>query len=842
MSTESEDNKNPSYDASNIRYLEGIEGIRLRPAMYIGGTDMVGLHHLLYEVTDNVLDEYVNGFAGGMAITINVDGSVSVIDDGRGIPVGRMQDEENKSALEIVFTKIHAGGKFDRDSGYATGTGGLHGVGITAVNACSEWLEVEVYREGHVWTMEFSRGEMTSDLKKLGTTEKTGTKVTFKPDAEIFDNTSMVYETIIRRMQDAAFLNPGIRIHIKDERSNQSEEFYYEDGLSEFVQHLNRTETALHPEVIKVIGEHEGTQVEIALQYNDGYTENIRCYANGIYNPEGGTHLSGFRSGLTRTINSYGKKANLFKDSSPSGEDFREGLAAVITVRIPNPQFESQTKIKLTNSEVDGIVASTMQEQLSKYMEENPSIAKRICQKGMLAAEAREAARKQREMVRRKGALTTGGLPEKLRDCRSRELDITEIYLVEGDSAGGSADTGRDSNTQAILPLRGKILNVEKAQLVKILDNNEIINIFKAIGLAPGAEMEDVTKRRYGKIILMTDADVDGSHIRTLLLTFIFRHMKPLVKEGCIYIAQPPLYRVQKKGKTRYVQTHELMMDELIELGLTKTTLQFQQDGAVFDEDTLRKVVTVIHRLEESLETLERRGVPLRIMTTEYLTDAGLLPRFRVFIGKEQFWFENREIMDLFLEEEQKKRGVEFQVKTEQIKTENVASEQKSEDPKTEENDSEEAKPEEKTGPMLQVFDLYEVRSINDALRKLKDYGIKVKDLISAGSKNGEPVLPFTIEHDGTTQRMSNLRDLPMTLRKLGEKGMNITRFKGLGEMDADELWETTMDPETRTLLQVTMNDAASADEIFRILMGDHVEPRREFIEKHALDVKELDV
>lgn len=829
-----------NYDESNIRALEGIEGIRLRPAMYIGGTDLVGLHHLLFEVTDNVLDEFVNKSAFGMVVTINADGSASISDDGRGIPVGRMEDKENKSALEIVFTKIHAGGKFDRESGYATGTGGLHGVGITAVNACSEWLEVEVCREGHVWTMEFARGDVVNDLKKLGTTDTTGTKITFKPDPTIFPNTNFVYETIIRKLQDAAFLNPGIRIKVVDERSNQSDEFYYEDGLSEFVRHLNRTETALHEEVVKVEGQHEDVKIEIALQYNDGYNENIRCYANGIYNPEGGTHLSGFRSGLTRSINNYAKKANLFKDSSPSGEDFREGLAAIITVRIPNPQFESQTKIKLANSEVDGAVASTMQEQLSRYLEENPSIAKKIAQKGLLAAEAREAARKQREMVRRKGALTTGGLPEKLRDCRSRELDITELYLVEGDSAGGSADTGRDSNTQAILPLRGKILNVEKAQLVKILDNNEIINIFKAVGLTPGAEMEDVSKRRYGKMILMTDADVDGSHIRTLLLTFIFRHMKPMVKEGCIYIAQPPLYRVQKKGKTRYVQTHEVMMAELIELGLTGTSLRFEADGAVFDEDNLRKVVTMIHRLEESIETLERRGIALRVLATEYITDDGLLPRFRVFIGREQFYFADRQKMETFLEEEQKKRGVEFEVLSTQTVVENKPDAAKDEAAKKDDSDTD-AETETK-GPVLQIIDLFEARSINESLKALKDYGIKVSDLVSAGTRNGEPILPFTILSGESNHRLSSLRDLPNTLRKMGEKGMSITRFKGLGEMDADELWETTMDPGTRTLLQVTMEDAASADEIFRVLMGDHVEPRREFIEKHALDVKELDV
>ncbi len=821
------------YGASNIRALEGIEGIRLRPAMYIGGTDLVGLHHLVFELTDNVLDEYVNNHAASMTVKINADGSVTVSDDGRGIPVGVMEDQENKSALEIVFTKIHAGGKFDRESGYATGTGGLHGVGITAVNACSEWLEVEVRREGHVWTMEFSRGELTSDLKKIGTTDKTGTKVTFMPDKEIFPDINFNYETLKKRLQDAAFLNAGVRIRLIDERNDLSDEFYYEDGLVEFVKHLNRTETPLHPDVIKIEGKQDDVVVEIAMQYNDGYSENIRCYANGIYNTEGGTHLSGFRGALTRTMNSYGKKANLFKDATPSGEDFREGLAAVITVRIPNPQFESQTKIKLTNSEVEGALGSLVQEQLTKFMEENPQLAKKILQKGLLAAEAREAAKKQREMVRRKGALTTGGLPEKLRDCRSRELDITELYLVEGDSAGGSADTGRDSNTQAILPLRGKILNVEKAQLVKVLDNAEVSNMFKAVGIPPGAELEDISKRRYGKIILMTDADVDGSHIRTLLLTFLFRHMRPLVQEGCIYIAQPPLYRVtQKNKKSRYVQTNEQMMSELIGLALSKANLFCKSDGVVFEGVNFAKLVELLKELEEPLSTMERRGISLRFLIKSELIKDGQLPRYQVFLGKEQHWFSDKAEMETFLTEETRKRGIEFEVANDKDEVEETSEE------------STEDRSDQNKKVTLYMIDLHEVRKINELLRQLKDYGIEIHDLAPAGLKGGESFFPFVIRTEKKEVPLGSLRGLLQTLRKVGEDLIQgkITRFKGLGEMDADELWLTTMDPEARNLLQVTMDDAAGADEIFRILMGDHVEPRREFIEKHALDVTELDV
>jgi len=634
-------------------------------------------------------------------------------------------------------------------------------------------------------------------------------------------------ETIAKRLQDAAFLNAGIRIRLADERSGQSDEFYYEDGLVEFVKHLNRTENALHPEVIRIAGDQEDVTVDIAMQYNDGFSENIRCYANGIYNPEGGTHLSGFRGALTRTLNSYGKKENIFKDANVSGEDFREGLAAVITVRIPNPQFESQTKIKLTNAEVEGALGSIVQEQLTKYLEENPPIAKKILQKGILAAEAREAARKQREMVRRKGALTTGGLPEKLRDCRSRELDITEVYLVEGDSAGGSADTGRDSNTQAILPLRGKILNVEKAQLVKVLDNVEISAMFKAIGVPPGPELEDVSKRRYGKVILMTDADVDGSHIRTLLLTFLFRHMRLLVQEGCVYVAQPPLYKVSSKNKqVRYVQTHEQMMSELIEMALSHSKLICKADGAVFEEENFRKLIEPMRELNEPLETLERRGITLRFIEQNDLYKDGRLPRYQVFIGKEPHWFYDKAEMEAFLESEKTRRGAEF-----------VVADDKEVDPKTTTEEASEA-------TQLYMIDMHEVRRINESLRKLKDFGVQLKDLIPAGLRDGEMIFPFVLETDKKEIPLTSLRDLLQDLRKLGEDLIQgrITRFKGLGEMDADELWLTTMDPETRNLLQVTMEDAAAADEIFRVLMGDHVEPRREFIEKHALDVKELDV
>jgi len=828
------------YGADKIQHLEGIEGIRLRPAMYIGGTDMVGLHHLVFEVTDNVLDEYVNGFAATLSVTIYGDGSIEIVDDGRGIPVGPIPDLDNRSALEVVFTEIHAGGKFDRKA-YATGTGGLHGVGLTAVNACSEWVEVEVRREGHVWTMEFARGEMISGLTKLGTTDQSGTKILFKPDPQIFPSTVFVYDTIHKRLQDCAFLNAGVRVFIKDERSGQSDAFHYEDGLREFVKFLNRTETPITADVIRIQGEVEGARVDVALQWNDGFSENVRSYANGIYNSEGGTHISGFRMALTRTMNNYGRKENLYKDMVPSGEDFREGLAAVITVRIPNPQFESQTKIKLTNPEVEGVMNSVVGDGLSKFFEENPSIAKLIATKGLRAAEAREAARKARDLARDKSKVSGGGLPEKLRDCRNHSLDVSELYLVEGDSAGGSADTGRDAAHQAILPLRGKILNVEKAQLVKVLGNTEVAAIFKAIGISPVAEDQEVAKRRYGKIILMTDADIDGSHIRTLLLTFMFRHMRELVKQGCVYVAQPPLYRVLQKNrrnqKPRYVQTHTEMMSELLGLGLDGSELRFRGrqggNGDVRDlsGEKLSSLSSLLESLEESLTALERRGIELRSISRHLMAD-GLLPRFRVFLGAHEHWFVTKVELDAFLTAEQRKAGRELSVADEAALSVEGARPVK-----------EPGAAAETAAPILHVTDLHEMRAINEGLKRLRDeFQLSLEDLLTAGVVNAEQVYPYEVAHDGDVKRLTSLRQLVPTLRSIGGRGLSYTRFKGLGEMNPDELFDTSMDPETRILKQIALEDAAAAEEIFRVLMGDHVEPRREFIEKHALEVADLDI
>ncbi len=820
----SETQSSGQYDQSDIRHLKGVEGIRTRPAMYIGDTGLGGLHHLVYEVVDNSIDEAVNGHASEILVQINVDESVSVVDNGRGIPIGIVKDD-GRSALEVVLTEIHAGGKFDRKSGYKTGTGGLHGVGITAVNALSTWLTAEIRREGFVWVMDFEKGRRTSELRQLGRADSTGTKLTFLPDSTIFPETRFSLDTLQRRMQELAFLTPGIRITLRDDRADRTESFYYEEGLIEFVRYLNRTQTPIISDVIRITGEAEGVLVDVAIQQNDGYTENVRAFANNIFNSDGGTHVSGFRAALTRSMNNYAKKENLFKDLVPTGEDFREGLTAVISVRVPDPKFEAQTKVKLTNTEVEGVVQTVVGEGLTRYLEENPSAAKKLIAKAINAAEAREAARKSRDMVRRKGAITTGGLPEKLRDCRSRDLESTELYLVEGDSAGGSADTGRDSSIQAILPLRGKILNVEKAQLVKVLDNAEISNLFRAIGLSPGAggEEMDITKRRYGKIIVMTDADVDGSHIRTLLLTFLFRHMRELVDGGHVYIAQPPLYRVVQKKKIRYVQTHQQMMSELISLGQEGARLVVKADQTSFEGEMLQRLVNLVSQMEQPLELLERRGIDMRYVQRQNSEERDRLPRYRVLSGDSDRWFHEREQAEEYLRTLQAKHDAEQAART-------PAAGDKAEDDSIR-----------KELP-YQLVDLHEVKTLNDVFQQLKDYGFFVSDFVPAGMKNAEPIYPFMIEREDQRIQLSSLRDLMVELRRLGEKGLTLTRFKGLGEMNSDELWDTSMDPEKRVLLQVGMDDAAVADEMFRVLMGDLVEPRREFIEKHALDVKELDI
>jgi DNA gyrase subunit B len=674
-----------------------------------------------------------------------------------------------------------------------------------------------------VWQQEYQRGEPTGPVRKMGTTTRTGTKTTFKPDAQIFSQTKFSWDTLASRLRELAFLNSGVRILFLDAASGNNENFYYERGVEEFVEHLNKASDAVHPDIITIKGEAEGVSWDIALQYTKEYTESLRSYVNNISTTEGGTHVSGFRAALTRAINAYGKKTGMFKDLVPTGEDLREGLTAVISVRVPHPQFEGQTKTKLGNGEVEGIINSAVGDHLAKYLEENPKSAKEIVKKGELAAEAREAAKKARQLLReRKGALSGGGLPGKLRDCTSREVDKCELYLVEGDSAGGSAEGGRLREYQAILPLRGKIINAYKSRDDKVLANEEVRSVISAIGAGIGQEA-DLAKRRYDKVVIMTDADVDGSHIRTLLLTFFYRQMYRLVAEGHVYVAQPPLFRVRTKKQTYYVQTEEEMKNQLLDQGLGEGVF-LPGDGREISGDEMHKLCRTLSGLEDALVALERRGVSLRDHAARRDKATGKLPMYHVYYGAEEHWFTSRDALEAFMKSKEQSAGGELEV--------GRADENKH---------GGEPAAGIAGGPQLVVVDLHEVRSINSALQALEAMGFGM-DALLPQDRTGREESRYTLRRGENEIGLEDLRGLITAVRRAGEKGLSITRFKGLGEMNAEELRETTLDPANRTLLRVTMADAAAADDLFRVLMGEKVEPRREFIEKHALDVKNLDV
>jgi DNA gyrase subunit B len=682
---------------------------------------------------------------------------------------------------------------------------------------------VEVCRDGHVWQQEYQRGEPTGPVRKMGTTTRTGTKTTFKPDAQIFSQTKFSWDTLASRLRELAFLNSGVRILFLDAASGNNENFCYERGVEEFVEHLNKASDAVHPDIITIKGEAEGVSWDIALQYTKEYTESLRSYVNNISTTEGGTHVSGFRAALTRAINAYGKKTGMFKDLVPTGEDLREGLTAVISVRVPHPQFEGQTKTKLGNGEVEGIINSAVGDHLAKYLEENPKSAKEIVKKGELAAEAREAAKKARQLLReRKGALSGGGLPGKLRDCTSREVDKCELYLVEGDSAGGSAEGGRLREYQAILPLRGKIINAYKSRDDKVLANEEVRSVISAIGAGIGQEA-DLAKLRYDKVVIMTDADVDGSHIRTLLLTFFYRQMYRLVAEGHVYVAQPPLFRVRTKKQTYYVQTEEEMKNQLLDQGLGEGVF-LPGDGREISGDEMHKLCRTLSGLEDALVALERRGVSLRDHAARRDKATGKLPMYHVYYGAEEHWFTSRDALEAFMKSKEQSAGGELEV--------GRADENKH---------GGEPAAGIAGGPQLVVVDLHEVRSINSALQALEAMGFGM-DALLPQDRTGREESRYTLRRGENEIGLEDLRGLITAVRRAGEKGLSITRFKGLGEMNAEELRETTLDPANRTLLRVTMADAAAADDLFRVLMGEKVEPRREFIEKHALDVKNLDV
>ena len=802
------------YTAKDLEHLSDLEHVRERPSMYIADTTLRGLHHLIYEVVDNSIDETMAGFASEISVVVNNDGSMVVEDNGRGIPVEEHADL-GFSTLQGVMTVLKFGGKF-RKGAYQT-SGGLHGVGVTVVNFLSEWCEVEVRRQGHVYQQEYARGVPVAEVRRIGRSDRVGTKTTFKPDPLIFPNTHFQYSILHRRLQELAFLNQGVKITLRDDRTGDSEVFHYERGILEFVEYLNRASEPAHRDIIHVGGEYDGVGLDVALQYSGEFTENVHSYVNNICTTEGGTHLSGFRAAITRTINAYGKKLGQYKDLVPSGDDCREGLTAVISLRVPEPQFEGQTKTKLGNGEVEGIVNSAMGDHLAKYLEENPKTARIIVQKGLLAAAARESARKARQLVRdRKNALGGGGLPGKLRDCTSREVDLCELYLVEGDSAGGSAEGGRIRQYQAILPLRGKIINAYKAREDKVLANEEVRSMISAIGAGIGEEM-DLAKRRYSKIIIMTDADVDGSHIRTLLLTFFYRQMFPLIKAGYVYVAQPPLFRVRQKKKTYYIQTEEEMKSQLLEAGLNDAVFE-SDDGRTIEGEQMERLCRTLAALEESLLALERRGISLRIHAARFDPVSGRLPVYHVFLGQREHWFTTREQLDEFVAASEREIGKELDLADEPVG-----------DKATEPHDR------------LHIVELHEVRSINNQLAELREMGFELDSLIPQ-ERTGVEEPRYMLRRGDSSAGLEDLRGLLSAVRAAGEKGLQVTRFKGLGEMNAEELRQTTLDPAHRTLLQIKMDDVGAADEVFRVLMGDKVEPRREFIEKHAMETRNLDV
>ncbi len=832
-----------SYDAKAIQVLEGIEAVRRRPAMYIGDTGVRGLHHLVYEVVDNAVDEALAGYAHTIDVTIHQDNSVTVVDDGRGIPVD-IHKTEKKPAVEVVLTMLHAGGKFDHQV-YKV-SGGLHGVGVSVVNALSEWLEVEVRRDGKVHHQRYERGKTATKLTVIGKAKDTGTKVTFKADKEIFTvKIDYATEILTTRLRELAFLNPGIRIHLLDERTDKAQEFLYKGGLVEFVQFLNKNKAPLHKEIIPFRREKEGLIIEGALQYNDSYTETLFSFANNIHTIEGGTHLSGFKSALTRAINQYCKAKNLIKeaDQQLSGDDVREGLTAVISVRIPNPQFEGQTKTKLGNSEAEGITASVVNDCLSAFFEEHPSVANKIVEKAVLALRAREAARKARELTRRKGLLDSGSLPGKLADCSERDPTLCEVYLVEGDSAGGSAKQGRDRRFQAILPLKGKILNVEKARLDKILSNEEIRTMVAALGT--GIEQEfDLTKLRYHKVILMCDADVDGSHIRTLLLTFFFRQLKGLIEQGHVYIAQPPLYKVKRGKREEYIQTEPQLNDLLLDLGLEEQTLLRVRDKKSLTTAQAKELLQLLTSFEYLARGLDKKGIPLAHYLGQRHPKTKRLPIYRVKVeGATRYLYSDEELAALTkADEPAPRRGKKGKG------TPKAAAPAKN---GKEAAPTEPPAPEEEAEQKFETLEFYEATELEQVLAKieklgldLEDYEPPVEEEDSSSKKKGPRTAAkplFKLVDDEETPIYS-LSGLLTTIRTMAKKGMMIQRYKGLGEMNPQQLWETTMDPERRTLQQVTVEDAVEAETLFTTLMGDEVEPRRAFIEEHAPEVRFLDV
>ncbi len=809
------------YEAEQITVLEGLSAVRKRPEMYIGDRQVRGLHHLVSEVVDNSVDEAMAGRCDEIRVQINADGSATIEDFGAGIPVG-IEKSTGKPALEVVHTILHSGGKFDNNS-YKV-SGGLHGVGVSVVNALSKWLEVEVGRDGMGYRMEFERGVKKGEMKTIGPRKRTGTKTKFKPDPEIFPDVEFRFDILAHRLRELAYLNAGLKVTLTDERGEgKTETYHFLRGLVEFVEHLNDGRECVHKEpiYIKKIDSESNLECEIALQYTTGYAENVVAFANNIHNLDGGTHVSGFRGALTRTLNTYARNNNLLKGKAgpPSGEDLREGLTAVISVKLSDPQFEAQTKVRLMNLEIGSFVETTVNEMLGQYLEETPAIAKSIVNKGIQASLAREAARRARELTRRKGALSGSNLPGKLSDCSSKDIESTELYLVEGDSAGGSAKGGRDRRFQAILPLKGKILNVEKARLDKMLAHEEIRTIISALGTGIGTEDFNFEKRRYGKIIIMTDADIDGAHIRTLLLTFFFRQMRELIRRDAVYLAQPPLYEIKRGRKKEYVINENQMRERLTGQGLDGTRLKVRNEGrddTLIENEQLAHLLKILIEVDEQLRIMRHRGVDLAQFFQNNDSDDNNLPTYRVIV--------NRQVEYYHHEEEFTRRRTELA--------------------HTVDSESEDEESESQTEAIFE--EMHEVRRLNELRGQLAPFDIHAEDYFRREQRTvaGEHIKTrfALIDSSGNEIDVANPQEIVKGIRDLGSRGIEIKRFKGLGEMDADQLWETTMDPEKRVLLRVKLEDAAEADRLFAILMGDNVAPRRQFIEEHALEVKNLDI
>lgn len=822
--------ENKTYDASSITVLEGLQAVRERPGMYIGDTQSNGLHQLVYEVVDNCIDEALAGYCTEITVILNKDHSVTVEDNGRGIPIGKHEKESIKqgrevTALEVVMTILHAGGKFDKST-YKV-SGGLHGVGVSCVNALSKKLIVQVYQNGQSYEMDFARGKPMTPLKNIGETAKRGTTVHFWPDETIFTITNYDYDILLKRLRELAFLNKGIKINYRDERDTEHPEvcLCYEGGLSSFVAYLNENKMPLFPTPLYIHGTKEGVdgpvEFEVAMQWNDTYTENIHSYVNNISTRQGGTHLSGFSTALTRVLNQYIKTHQFIKSDkiSVTGDDMREGLTAVVSVKVPNPQFEGQTKQRLGNSDVGSIVQVICGEELTTFLDENPAIAKLIIEKSIIAAQAREAAKKARELTLRKTALDSARLPGKLTDCQEKDPALCEIYIVEGDSAGGSAKMGRDRRFQAVLPIRGKILNVEKARLERILQNTEVGAMVAAFGCGIGKDNFNLERLRYHKIIIMTDADVDGSHIRTLLLTFFYRHLPALVENNFIYIAQPPLYKVTRKKVSRYIHSEREMDDYLLKLGISDVNVRISGHNDLLPKEEVEKLITAVLEVEQFLNSLERKGIPFR----EFLESrdaTGKFPRYQVKIGDQsKFVYSEDEFAQIKMEDEEFQRRVHL---------ETLAS----------------IPPDEQTEEMRNFIyknppfmELFEEEKLNTLRSKLVEFGFSFDNYLIANGK-----LYDIIDEEKKEFPVYTLKEGIDFFRTNGRKGIEIQRYKGLGEMNADQLWETTMDPTKRTLIRVTLPDAIAADHMFTMLMGEDVPPRRAFIEQHALSVKNLDI